>query len=223
MNPKSNWAPLAGACFALLSTTAAQATTTVYTTQASFLAAISAVGVDTFNDLNPAATLSTPQNRTAGPYTYRASVGPVSNFFPGGTAGGDVWLSVNNLADTITFDNFAAGVRGVGGFFFGSNLAGQFDGTPATVNVSATDASGTVTQGLVNPLTTTFLGFVSNGALSNVKVFVGTAGTGVPGVWPTVNNLTLGAAVTVVPEPQTYALMLMGLAMLGVAARRSRG
>jgi hypothetical protein len=222
MNLKSVLVPLIGACFALLYANAAHATIIVHTTQSSYLAAISAPGVDTYDDLDPTDTLSTPQTRTAGPYGYTASAGPLFSFFPAGTLGGDVWLTVDENTDTITFDGFSSGVRGVGGYFFRTDSNGLVSATPATINVTATDASGTVAQGLVNPAVTTFLGFVSDGNLSNVKVFVGTAGVGSPDVWPTVNNLTLGAAVASVPVPQTYVSLLMGLAMLSLTVRRNK-
>ena len=45
-----------------------------------------------------------------------------------------------------------------------------------------------------------------------------------PGVWATVNDLHLSgaAAVTPVPEPETYGVMLAGLGVLGFIARRKR-
>jgi hypothetical protein len=36
--------------------------------------------------------------------------------------------------------------------------------------------------------------------------------------WPTANNVVLA-----VPEPSTYGMMLAGITLLGVAARRRRG
>ena len=45
-------------------------------------------------------------------------------------------------------------------------------------------------------------------------------GSGEVNVFPALNNLTLAVAV---PEPQTWALMLGGLALLGWAARRQPG
>jgi hypothetical protein len=93
--------------------------------------------------------------------------------------------------------------------------------------VTATDGSGTVSQTLTNPALTSFIGFVSNGTLSNVSVYVGaagTAGTGITGVWPTINNLTLGkrpgAVTPQVPESSTWLMMIAGFGLVGGAMRR---
>ncbi len=218
MKLKSLLAPIAIAAL-LASTGAAQAALTVYTTEASFLAALSASGTDSFDDLDYTTTLATPQARTAGSYSYTASVGPLSVFFPASDDGVDVWLATNNRTDTVSFNGFSPGVSAVGGYFFGSNASGFSTSTPATFSISVTDAGGTTTQSLVNPTTGTFLGFVSTGGLSSLDLWVGVKGTGTAGVWPTINDLTLGS-VAAVPEPQTYALLLGGLGLVGFAARR---
>ena len=197
----------------------AHAALTVFSSQANFLAQLSNAGVDTFDNL--ARTLvADPLARTAGTFSYTASAGPNSDFFPGG-AGSDVWLASDNRFDTIQFSNFTSTVRGVGGLFFGTNESGLFTNTPANLTVTATDTSGSFAQVLVNPTTTTFLGFVSTSSLISLTVWVGSQGVGTSGVWPTVNNLTLGT-VAAVPEPETVALLLAGLAFTGVIARRRR-
>lgn len=197
----------------------AQAAITAYTTQASYFAAHSAPGVDTFDNLDPTAVLSTPQSRTAGSYSYSTSVAPNSFFFPAASVGGDVWLSADDRKDTITFEGFSANVRGVGGYFFRTDGDGKERN--ATINLSATDASGTVTRAFANPSPTSFFGFVSTGEFTNVKLWVGVAGIDADGVFASANDLTLGAAAPV-PEPETYALMLGGLALLAGVARRRK-
>ena len=206
------------AAAALFAAGSAQAAITIYTSQASFLAAVgSPVGVDTYNDLDNTQPLEIPIARTAGSFSYSASAGPLSNFFPAGGAG-DIWLATNNGTDTITLSAFSAGAAAVGGFFFRSGLDGFATSTAATINVRGVDSLGaTVTRAQINPATTSFVGFVSNGTISSVQVFVGTPGTGTVDVWPTINDLTVAAAI---PEPESVVLMLAGLGLVGLLARR---
>jgi hypothetical protein len=179
-------------------------------------------GLDTFNDLAIANTPS-PLNRTTTgtAYNYRASsVGTGSNtFFPAGTVA-DTWLANNAADDDILFNNFSASVRGIGGLFFGSNIAGAF--LPgATINIAATNAGGTFNYTIPNSLTTSFFGVVSSGAITSFRLGV----TQPPGAvnWVTANDLRLAAApAVVIPEPSTYALLATGLVALGVAACRRR-
>lgn len=197
---------------------AAQAAITVHTSQASFLAAVSAAGTDSFDDLSLAGTIAGPLARMAGSHSYSASVGPgSSSFYPAADGAVDIWLASNNRQDTITASGFSSGVSAVGGYFFGSNNVGL--STPATeITVRATDAGGTTTELLLNPGTATFRGFVSTGGLTSLTLWVGAnQGVGEVDVFPTLNDLTLA-----VPEPQSYALMLGGLALLGWAARPNK-
>lgn len=222
MISNKNFQPALALAALLAFTGAAQATIAVYTTQASFLAAVGSAGTDTFDDLSYVARSPSPLARTAGSHSYTAEAGPTSDFYPAASLdGSDVFLAPTARADTLYASGFSAGVNAVGGFFFGTDLNGA--ATPAALlTVSVTDSSGTFTQSLLNPgaPNTTFRGFVSTGGLSLLTVWVGAAqGVGEVDVWPAVNNLTLAVAV---PEPQSYALMLGGLALLGWAARRQK-
>lgn len=200
------------AAAALLCTVAAaQAQITVYNDQASFLAAVTQAGTDTFDDL-PMSPLPTPLARLAGVHGYFASSGPTSIFFP---AGSDIdrWLSTAVASDSMTFSNFSSGVYALGGFFFGSDANGAF--LPGTT-VTLTAESGVVeTVILTDTMTSSFLGFTSNAPLLSVVL---TAAQNGIAVWPTANDLTLA-----VPEPGKYAMLLAGLGLVGFAARRRAG
>ena len=197
-------------------TAAAQANVTVFTDRAAFLAALTLPGVDTFDDLSMNQT-ETPLFRFAGPYSYQASAGPVSDFFPAGS-GSDTWLANTVASDTITFSNFAAGMRAFGGNFFGSDINGAF--LPGqTMLLTANDGTTMRTVKLLNTTTMTFLGFIADHALTSVRL----SPDGLPGnsYWVSANNVTMGV-VGAVPEPQAYAMLLAGLALVSFGARRRR-
>lgn len=220
MKHATRWAGIAAAALGLAIGAAgrARADMTVYSDQAAFLAAVSNPGVNTYNDLTPDQHYDGPLSRTAGAFSYSAAAR--NGFDPAGSAS-DVWLSTDTSVDTITFSNFSAGVQAVGGFFFGSNISGNFL-AGQSITVATTDSSGTTTETLTDTTTSTFLGFVSNGPiLSLTVVAVQSGGT----VWPTVNDLTMGGAVniTAVPEPSGLALgAIAGLAGIGCAWRRRK-
>ena len=217
MSKKSLLKPLAAAAL-LAATGAAQAAITIYTDQASFLAAvISPVGVDTFAGFSIIGTTPSPITRAAGALGYTADTGPAGSFFGAGSPA-NPWLSTNTATDTVSFFNFTGGVGALGGNFFGSDIGGNFAG--GSVTLSATDADGTVEQTITGATTSSFLGFVSStGALSSASLFSVQPGSGLP-LWPTADNLTLAAAV---PEPETYGMMLAGMALIASMARRRRG
>ena len=193
---------------------ASQAALTVYTSQASFLAAVSSPGVDTYTGFSITGTTASPITRAAGAYGYTATAS-TSTFFGAGTTA-NPWLSTNLATDSITFDAFTGGVSAFGGNFFASNIAGAF--LAGDVTLAATDSLGaTSSQTIAGATVSSFLGFVSSGSLTSVVLSA--VQTDVP-VWPTADNVTL--AVGVVPEPGTYGLMLAGLGIVGFMARRRR-
>lgn len=207
---------LVAAAMVAPSTMKAQVTT--YTTLASYLAAISAPGTDTYAGFNVSGTTSSPLSRNAGAYSYTAAAS-TSTFFGAGTAG-DPWLSTNIATDAVAFSNFSSGVRGVGGNFFGSDISGAFQSGGIQISWVVAGLGSGSTQ-LLNATTGTFFGVVSNSAFTSFTVSAIQPTSGF--LWPTVDNLTLGAAaITTAPEPQTYALVGVGLLVIGAVARRRR-
>lgn len=170
----------------------------VFTSQAAFNAAILSPGVDDFYGLNTTAATPGPLNRFAGPYSYTASSTDV--FYGAGTAANPS-LSTGRATSTITFRNFASGVVGLGGNFFGTNFAGAF--APGSVTLTATDGSGSVTQTIAFPQVFEFLGFVSTGPLTSVTLSAVQPVTG-EFLWPTADNLTLAL---VIPAPSVLATL----------------
>jgi hypothetical protein len=194
--------PLCAAAL-LCAAAAAQAEITVYTSQTAFLAAVSAPGVDTYDDLMVTQYGET-LNRTAGAYTY--DVYSAGGLWGAGGAG-DYSLSNGWRVNPIVFSNFSGGVTAFGGNFFGSDVAGQF--TIGNVLLTAIDGS-VVTYTLNGAMDSDFLGFVSSTPLAAV-----TLGTDGGPYWPTANNVVLA-----VPEPATYGMLLAGLGFVGVMSRR---
>ena len=202
---------------ALLATaTASHAAITVVTSLAAFNAATAAQGTDTFAGFSVIGSTASPITRTAGAYSYTASATPPDSFFGGGTTG-NPFLSTTLAESTMTFSAFTVGVRGIGGNFFGSNISGLF--APGDLTLTATDASGTVTRTITGATMSSFLGFISDGPITQLTLASVQPSTG-GFLWPSVDNLVLAAAV---PEPGTYAMMLAGLGVFGVMARRRRG
>jgi hypothetical protein len=193
----------------------AKAQFAVFTNFSDFLTATSSVGTDTFDNLNEGWNNS-PLARTAGSYNYTVSAN-TSGFYGGGSAA-DRWLSSDVSTDIVTFNGFGPSVRGVGGFFFGTDLSGAF-AQGFELLITATSASGTSSQTFLSGSTTSFLGFVSTDALQSLTVQMKT-----PSVeaFPTVNNFVVAQAVTTVPEPSTAVLLLVGAAGLMVVVQRRR-
>jgi hypothetical protein len=199
----------------LVASSSSHAALTVFTSEPSFLAAVTAPGVDTFAGLPTTAETSSPITRSAGPYPYSAS--STTAFFGAGTPANPA-LSTNVDTDVITFFDIGGGANAIGGLFFGSDTPGSF--VSATIVLTVTDSLGaTLTQTLAaSP--TSFLGFVSNGTIATL-VF----GTATPGefIFPTVDDLTLAiAAVSAVPESETWSLLVAGLMALAYCGRRRR-
>lgn len=187
----------------------AQAGIVVYTDRDAFLAASGAYGIDDFDDIDYAPYGAT-MDRSAGAYGYRVTA-PGDIF--GAGEGNDGWYSTNRQLETSTFSNFAPGVSGFGGYFFGSDRNGAFLGG-ATLYFSADDGA-VFDYTLSNATRTSFLGFLSDSTLNAVSI----TSSGVH--WTTANDLILATpAAADVPEPESFAMLGLGLGLLGWMRRR---
>lgn len=190
----------------LCASAAASADITVYTSQSDFLAAVSAPGIDTYDDLT-VAPRGNSLLRAAGVYGY--TVSSPSGIWGAGSPS-DYWLSNGTRTDAITFSNFSGGVSAFGGYFFASDINGEY---VANGDLLFTAADGTtLSYTLSGANRNSFLGFVSDSGLTSVTLLSSPEGS----YWPTANSLVLAA----VPEPATYGMFLAGLGFLGVMARR---
>lgn len=200
----------------------AKAELTFFNSQAAYLAAISAPGVDNFNDL-PWADMGQFINARAGEHYYAgwavAESGDYTGLYGAGSSS-DLWLSTNVAADYLTFGYFSEKVNGAGGFFFGTDEQGAYK-PGQTIRVNAIDADGTELLFLMENATPgSFYGFVSTSHLEYFQVSALQPNGDF--TWVAGNDLTLGTIAAAVPEPSSYALLLAGLGLLGAVAQRKR-
>jgi PEP-CTERM motif len=203
----------------LAATGASQATITVYTSLADFNAAVLNPGTDTFAGFRIDQPTLGPLNRTAGSYGYVATTAPGNSVFFGAGTTANPWLSTFAATTSLNFTGFTGGVSALGGNFFGSSYAGAF--ISRDVVVTATDADGAVSRRINGATEDGFLGFVSSTGSLNSASLLSVQPVGGDPVWATVDNLVLGA-IAAVPEPATYALLLAGVGIVGLSARRRR-
>jgi len=201
----------------------AQAALTVYTSQAAFDAAVAAMmpalsGTDSFDDLVAGDNLGAgPLARSAGGIGYEASAGPDSDVLFGAGSASDAWLSTDVDGDSLSFGEFAPGVFAAGMNLFNTDVNGEFLRT-GRITLTATDTEGSSSATIRGRQMSTgsFLGFISTTEITSLEV---TSFARRADVWPAVNNLSLASAV---PEPETYLMMLAGIAAVGFVARRRR-
>ena len=178
--------------------------TTIYTNQATFLAATQpGYYLETFNSLPQFTQLASPLNFSSNGFTYNATA-PTAGFFNIGPSG-DTWLSTFHEFDPIVFNFTSNNVTSVGGFFFLTDLTGNAAGGTVTVTLnngkmfSITDASST-----------SFIGFTTAGPIESLTVTPPSSGATL--TFATVNDFITGKAV---PETGSSALLL-GLGMVGL-------
>ena len=209
---------VAGA-FLLASSAASALTITSYSSVSTWSAAVAASALYsnpyeiekfgdgvTFGGLNPRLTITGP--------TVQLGVAADPFFTPGD--GGVMEAIADDPSDAVTieFDGrkmFAMGahwnLRGPGGP--GSNL---------TLNL-VDGSTYTFVDYYPNTLGASFRGFVSDTAFSSIVLTEGTSGGGLGIETFQMDNLKYAQAV---PEPETYAMLLAGLGLMGFVARRRK-
>ena len=119
----------------------------------------------------------------------------------------------------ITFSNFGPSISAIGANFFGAGQFGLFQ--EGSIALSYTDSLGVDSVVIVIATTSSFIGFVSDGTITSLTI----EAVQPDGVflWPAVDNLTLAQGLTsAVPEPSTWAMMILGFAGVGFLAYRRR-
>lgn len=183
---------------------------TLFLDQASFEAAVSVGGTDTFDDLPAGAPIPSPFDRWAGtlPYTATAQHG----LYGAAWAAGGMFLSTWEGYETITL--YPKGINAIGGTFFYTDFSGNF--ISSVLVVRATDEAGIATYNSFIPKSgPQFVGFLSNGSIISLEIQRESG-------YSSIENLMLGTTPVPVPEPAGFALMISGLAVLGILSRRHR-
>jgi hypothetical protein len=216
-------AAVVAAVSTMLAPAVASAQIAAFTTLAGWTAAVSNVGIDTYNDLaGPPSSFLSPLNRTTTGTAYNYTANANGGFFAPGV-GADRWLTTNSTTpQDIVFTGFSSSARAVGGFFFLTDLAGALATTPGLqLNVTLVAGANTFAGVINNPTTSFFVGFTSVAPLTSLTLSP-VQPQGGPAVFATVNDLRIAAPAVVVPEPSTYALLATGLVAMSIAARRRR-
>lgn len=185
----------------------------------SFLAAVGPYGLDTFDDLDP--ITSGPTDRTAGGYGYQiaAAAAPLNMLFsleatPGNT---DLWISEETGGTGITFSGFGSAVRGIGGFFFGTDFGGAAIDAP--VILRAEDVHGNFVETTLNQASpNSFFGVLFDHQLATLSVRMRDSDI----TFATANDLVLAEGATRVPEPASLLLVAPGAALLLMREARRR-
>lgn len=189
----------------------ASAQVTVYTDRTAFIAALATYNNDTYEDLPAGLPSGSTRANGAFPYQVASTAGGLARVGPAG----DRWLSTGGEG-TMTFSSFGSNVNAVGGYLFMSDLNGT-SAAPAPITITAVTSTGSSTQTYSNTATTNFVGFITTGTFTSLQLSDTTLA---PNQFVTADDFIVGSTV---PEPGSWAMMILGFGLVGYTLRRQRG
>jgi hypothetical protein len=198
----------AAAALAAMAMISHSSATTIYTSQAAFLAHTKPGSyLETFDSLPQFTPLNSPLSFSKSGFSYMASA---PTFFNVGTTG-DVWLSTFDHSTNIVFDFTSNNVTAVGGNFFLTDILGNVVAGTITVTLD----NGT-TFSVSDPSATSFVGFTTSSPIHSLTFIPPPSGANE--IFGTVNNFITGRSV---PESgSTLPLIAIGLASIGWLRRK---
>jgi len=198
---------LAMACMAALWVAPANAATTLYTSEAAFVA-----------DIQPDFYLENFDAYTYGSYTeWTLPLGPVNGYsYTISTGPGAVsylWsgygdMSTNNAEDPLVVDFTGKEVTAVGGNFYGSDIDGNW--MAATVTIDLSDGTQ---YSYSNTSQGDFRGFIADVPIVSMSIDAPDDEVNSVYVWSTMDNFYVGT-----PEPAAASMLILG----GLALIRRR-
>jgi len=202
-----------------LATLPASASFSVYTDQSNFLAATGSVQSTTFNTYT--ADLSA-NDLDFGAFTAHGNItldAPSQSYATDGSTN----LYVNTAYGGWSDLHFDQPILAFGAWFTGMNPTNR---PYSSINVDASGLAGYGSYSYVGnylPPTTPggalqFIGFTSSQAFNRI-IF---SGAGCCSSSFAIDNVVYSAALAPVPEPETYALLLAGLGLMGAVARKRK-